>query len=142
MLNSLGLKFYSDNRMLNIVLNDKLKDLPEEQLEYMLGGIDTGFLSDMDITTIFSNLLDNALEAGKGSQDFRLWIRGEQIQDFTVIKIQNTLPYGFASREPQSAHEGLGLENVKQALEKYHGELEVSKDKTIFSVTVMFPGQS
>ncbi len=142
MLNSLGLKFYSDNRMLNIVLNDKLKDLPEEQVEYMLGGIDTGFLSDMDITTIFSNLLDNALEAGKGSQDFRLWIRGEQIQDFTVIKIQNTLPYGFASREPQSAHEGLGLENVKQALEKYHGELEVSKDKTIFSVTVMFPGQS
>lgn len=172
MLNSLGLKFYSDNRMLNIVLNDKLKDLPEEQAECMLGGIDMGFLSEMDITTIFSNLLDNALEAGKGRQDFRLWIRGDKIQDFTVIKIWNTLPHGSAPKKcpeedtvpcipaqtctekypdntgkksgtckPKTAHEGLGLENVKQALKKYHGELEVSRDKTIFSVTVMFPGQ-
>ena len=141
MLNSLGLKFYSENRMLNIVLNDKLKDLPAEQVECMLGGIDIGFLSDMDVTTIFSNLLDNALEAGKGKQDFCLWICGDQIQDFTVIKIRNTLPHGFASRKSQSAHEGLGLENVKQALEKYHGELEVSKDENLFSVTMMFPGQ-
>lgn len=173
MLNSLGLKFYSDNRMLNIVLNDKLKDLPEEQAECMLGGIDMGFLSDMDITTIFSNLLDNALEAGNGRQDFRLWIRGDKIQDFTVIKIWNTLPQSSDARKSpkeaslpyihaqtctaerpdnnnkksekyrcKTAHEGLGLENVKQTLKKYHGELEVSKDETIFSVTVMFPGQS
>ena len=28
MLNSLGMKFYTENRMLNIILNDKLKMLP------------------------------------------------------------------------------------------------------------------
>lgn len=136
MLNSLGLKFYSDNRMLNIVLNDKLKGLPKEQVECGLGGVDLGFLSDMDVTTIFANLLDNALEAGKRQQDFRLWIRGEQIQDFAVVKIRNTFTDG-----KKEGHEGLGLENVRQALKKYHGELEVSREGNIFSVTMMFPGQ-
>ena len=52
MLNSLGMKFYTENRMLNIILNDKLKMLPSEQVDCNLGGISLEFLSDMDITTI------------------------------------------------------------------------------------------
>lgn len=140
MLNSLGMKFYSDNRMLNIVLNDKLKALSDDQVECSLGGVHLGFLSDMDITTIFANLLDNAVEAGEGRQDFWLRIRGEQIQDFTIVKIWNSC----CERDGQTKkgkHEGLGLENVKQALKKYHGELEVTREENIFSVTLVFPGQ-
>ena len=140
MLNSLGMKFYSDNRMLNIVLNDKLKGLSEEQIECTMGGIYLGFLSDMDITTIFANLLDNAIEAGEGRQDFWLRIRGEQIQDFTIVKIWNPCPEG-EMQPKRGRHEGLGLENVKQALEKYHGELEAVREEGVFSVTVVFPGQ-
>jgi len=140
MLNSLGLKFYSDNRMLNIVLNDKLKGLTEEQAECALGGVDLGFLSDMDITTIFANLLDNAVEAGGGREDFWLKIRGEQIQDFTIVKIWNSFSEG-ESQTKRGRHEGLGLENVRQALEKYRGELEVVKEEKTFSVTLVFPGQ-
>src|SRR5699024_1187154 len=53
MLDSLGMRFYSDNRMLNIVLNDKLKKLPREQTECSLRDVRLDFLSDMDLTTIF-----------------------------------------------------------------------------------------
>lgn len=137
MLNSLGMKFYSDNRMLNIILNDKLKGLREEQAECSLGGIDIGFLSDIDITTIFANLLDNAIEAGEGQESFWLKIRGEQIQDFTLVKIWNSCRAG----EKKKGHEGLGLDNVRQALEKYHGELTAEQADGVFSVTVVFPGQ-
>lgn len=52
MLNSLGLKFYSDNRMLNMILNDKLKKLEPGQAECNMGGISLDFLADMDVTTI------------------------------------------------------------------------------------------
>lgn len=142
MLNSLGLKFYSDNRMLNIVLNDKLKDLSPEQAECNLGGISLDFLEDMDITTIFGNLLDNAVEARKNLPDYWLKIRGEQIQEFTVVKISNlcsgTYRPGLTDKE---GHEGLGLENVRQALEKYHGELNIEAQEQVFSVTLVFPGQ-
>ena len=51
-----------------------------------MGGISLDFLADMDVTTIFANLLDNAIEAGENKKNFWIKIRGEQIQDFTVVK--------------------------------------------------------
>ena len=143
MLNSLGLKFYSENKMLNIILNDKLKKLSPEQVECNLGGVSLDFVSDMDITTIFANLLDNEVEARDGNPDFWAKIRGEQIQDFTVIKIWNP---ALRTYEPgqsgKTGHEGIGLSNVRQAMRRYHGELKIECKDNIFSVTLVFPGQS
>ena len=142
MLNSLGLKFYSDNKMLNIILNDKLKKFSPEQVECNLGGISLDFVSDMDMTTIFANLLDNAVEARDGNPGFWVKIRGEQIQDFTVIKIWNP---ALRTYEPgqsgKTGHEGIGLSNVRQAMGRYHGELKIECKDNIFSVTLVFPGQ-
>lgn len=157
MLNSLGMKFYTENRMLNIVLNDKLKHFSPEQVECNLGGVGLEFISDLDITTIFANLLDNAVDEGRGSADFRIRIRAEQIQDFLVIKIVNPLKTLSAETVPEErkgaerifaegrstkpGHEGLGLQNVRQALEKYHGEMEIRQEDGTFSVTLLFAGQ-
>lgn len=142
MLNSLGLKFYSDNKMLNIILNDKLKKFSPEQVECNLGGISLDFVSDMDMTTIFANLLDNAVEAREGNPSFWVKIRGEQIQDFTVIKMWNP---ALRTYEPgqsgKTGHEGIGLSNVRQAMGRYHGELKIECKDNIFSVTLVFPGQ-
>lgn len=142
MLNSLGLKFYSENKMLNIILNDKLKKFSPEQVECSLGGVSLDFVSDMDMTTIFANLLDNAVEARDGNPGFWVKIRGEQIQDFTVIKIWNP---ALRTYEPgqsgKTGHEGIGLSNVRQAMGRYHGELKIECKDNIFSVTLVFPGQ-
>ena len=142
MLNSLGLKFYSDNKMLNIILNDKLKKFSPEQVECNLGGISLDFVSDMDMTTIFANLLDNAVEAREGNPSFWVKIRGEQIQDFTVIKIWNpALKTYEPGQSGKTGHEGIGLSNVRQAMGRYHGELKIECKDNIFSVTLVFPGQ-
>ena len=143
MLNSLGLKFYSENKMLNIILNDKLKKLSPEQVECSLGGVSLDFVSDMDMTTIFANLLDNAVEAREGNPSFWVKIRGEQIQDFTVIKIWNpALKTYEPGQSGKTGHEGIGLSNVRQAMGRYHGELKIECKDNIFSVTLVFPGQS
>lgn len=142
MLNSLGLKFYSENKMLNIILNDKLKKLSPEQVECSLGGVSLDFVSDMDMTTIFANLLDNAVEAREGNLSFWVKIRGEQIQDFTVIKIWNpALKTYEPGQSGKTGHEGIGLSNVRQAMGRYHGELKIECKDNIFSVTLVFPGQ-
>lgn len=139
MLNSLGMKFYTENRMLNIVLNDKLNMLPPEQIDCNLGGISLEFLSDIDITTIFANLLGNVVEAGRGKKDFFLRIRGNEIQDFTVVKITNRMYDGYTEgQSSKSGHEGIGLQNVKATLEKYQGEMNICAEEGIFSVTLMF----
>ena len=143
MLNSLGMKFYTSNRILNIVLNDKLKRLDPEQVECNLGEAALDFLADADVTTIFANLLDNALEAGEGKEGFWLKIRGDKIQDFTVVKIWNLSDGEYQPGiSGKKGHEGLGLENVKQAVEKYQGNLSVEQKDGIFCVTAVFPGNS
>lgn len=142
MLNSLGMKYYTENKMLNIVLNDKLKGIPAEQVDCNLGGVGLEFISDMDITTIFANLLDNAVEARKQEKDFWIRIRAEQIQDFLVVKIVN--PFTGTYKEGKSSkpgHEGIGLQNVKQTLAKYRGELEIQTENQEFSVILVMPGE-
>lgn len=143
MLNALGMTYYTDNRMLNIILNDKLKSLGPEQLICQLRGVRLDFLSDMDTTTIFANLLDNALEAAEGINDFHLQIQGEQIQDFCVIKLSNTTGGTFMpGQSEKSGHEGIGLENVQNAVEKYHGTLQTGQKERTFFVTLIFPDNS
>lgn len=141
MLDSLGLKFYSENRMLNIVLNDKLKGLLPGQLECNMGDVSLDFLSDLDVITVFANLLDNALEAGEGMEGFWVKLRGERIQDFTVVRVWNRCREGYVpGQSGKKGHEGLGLENVGQAVRKYHGEMHVECGDGVFTVTIMFPG--
>lgn len=140
MLNSLGMKFYTENRMLNIVLNDKLKEFPPEQVECRLGGVNLGFISDIDITTIFANLLDNALEAQPDKESSSIKIKGERIHEFTVIKISNPLVENYVEgRSTKVGHEGIGLQNVRSAVEKYSGELQLDHSDSLFSVTIAFP---
>ncbi len=142
MLNSLGLKFYSDNRMLNMILNDKLKKLEPGQAECNMGGVSLDFLTDMDVTTIFANLLDNAIEAGENKKNFWIKIRGEQIQDFTIVRIWNPSSEMYApGHSGKQGHEGIGLENVRHTVEKYHGALNIETKDGIFSVTAVFPGE-
>lgn len=140
MLNALGMTYYTDNRMLNIILNDKFKQLGQEQFHCGLMGVRLDFLSEMDTTTIFANLLDNALEEAKGNGAFRLELQGEQIQDFCVIKMSNTTKGTYTpGKSSKAGHEGIGLENVKNAVGKYHGEMQTSQKGDVFSVTLLFP---
>ena len=140
MLNALGMVYYTDNRMLNIILNNKLKLLQPEQFSCHLMGVRLGFLSEIDTTTIFANLLDNVLEAKKGNDDFWLQIQGDQIQDFCVIKLSNTTKEAYIpGQSTKSGHEGIGLENVHNAVEKYNGEMQIDQKGQIFSITLIFP---
>lgn len=140
LLNALGMTYFTDNRMLNIILNDKFKQLDQKQFHCSLMGVRLDFLSEMDTTTIFANLLDNALEAGKGNKNFRLELQGEQIQDFCVIKMSNTAKGTYTpGKSSKTGHEGIGLENVRNAVEKYHGEIQTDQKGEVFSVTLLFP---
>nr|MDE6619246.1 GHKL domain-containing protein [Lachnospiraceae bacterium] len=140
MLNALGMTYYTDNRMLNIILNDKIKELNQEQFQCSLMGVRLDFLSEMDTTTIFANLLDNALEERTANENFRLELQGKQIQDFCVIKMSNTTKRTYTpGKSAKTGHEGIGLENVRNAVEKYHGEMQTDQKGYVFSVTLLFP---
>lgn len=159
MLNIMGEKYYSSNHMLNIILNEKFSAARKAgvQVKAEIGDVVFDDLKDIDITSIFANLLDNAVEAAsKAGEGAFLDLKIDVVQEFRVIQIRNSRrasdenmqkSAGDGSKEPgkerktREKHMGLGLVNVQNALEKYHGSLERSMSETEYRISVMIPGR-
>lgn len=146
MINVLGEKHYSSNHMLNIILNEKLSRAQKLGISVKVepGDADFNDLKDMDITTIFANLLDNAVEAcEKSGEGAYLHLKINTVQDFRVICLSNSRTNDSEKMvtEHQTSHMGLGLVNVRQTLEKYHGSLEQTVSDDVYQVSIMIPGK-
>lgn len=153
LLDSLGLKFYTSHRMLNMILNDKLVKARNMGIEtkVFLHNINIGFIKDMDITTIFSNLLDNAIEAAACAEYKIIEIKSLYFNDMLTVYIKNTFQEGrkrqeddlISDRSKRSfeglGHMGVGLSNVAHTVKKYHGELTISRKNGLFCASVLFP---
>ena len=81
-----------------------------------------------DLCTIFSNLLLNAIEACRFVDGTRS-IESEvyRYEHSIYIKIRNTIPQktviDMVSKKADRKNHGLGVENVRKAVETYHGTL-------------------
>ncbi len=146
MLDSLTLVSYTHNRMLNIILNEKAAAARESGIlmDIQIGRINLGHMRDMDMTTIFANLLDNALEAaGQAKGDGRIQIRADAFHEFTVVRIKNTMGTRHKSREEGGRlHMGIGLINVGHTLEKYGGGMVTEETEDEFVVKLTIPDDS
>lgn len=147
MLNELNQKYYSSNRVLNIILNDKFEQMKNIniKLEYRIGDIDIDFIREIDITTIFTNLLDNAIEATTDIKDegyIKLDI--DKFNDFLVINISNSMiekpiHKGKKLKSTKENHQGLGITNIKKSLERYDGTILIDYSKDEFKVNIVIP---
>ena len=152
MINILGEKYYSSNRMLNIILNEKLSQAQKLGIKVSaeVGDADFSDIQDIDITIIFANLQDNALEAAVSAADPWMELKIDIVQDFRVIRIRNSRGVKPGSPAQDSneltlhsslGHMGLGLENVRQTLGKYHGSLEQTETEKEYCINIMIPGK-
>lgn len=153
MINVMGEKYYSSNHMLNIILNEKLSQAQADGIKVTAEIGDANFddLEDMDITTVFANLLDNAIESANSVDNGWLQIKIDTVQDFRVIQIRNARASAQekrsdpaedrARKQKEGSHMGLGLVNVRQALSKYHGSLEQSETENEYCINLIIPGK-
>lgn len=142
MLNTLGRIQYSENKMLNIILNDKAESAKSSgiEMDVELSHIPLGQMKDIDITTIFANLLDNAIEAAAQAEpDKYIKMRAGTFHDFAVIKIQNSMPAQMKGRDKKKGHMGIGLENVRQTLKKYGGGIQTDSCGSEYKVSLTIP---
>ena len=94
-------------------------------------------IREIDITTIFANLLDNAIEAiGKEGREKYLKVLAKREKEFLMIQVENS-----KARNPEKweGHQGLGLENVREALKPYEGTCTITDDEKRFQAVILIP---
>lgn len=135
--------FRTGNKILDIILKDKFKIAREKNIliEDDINMSEGNFLEALDISTIFGNLLDNAIEANDiiGSSNGKyINIFAGKRKEFIVISIKNSMSI-FEGQKKRKIIHGYGLTNVSDAVHKYSGEISVSKQEGEFSVNIIIP---
>ena len=103
------------------------------------------FMEPLDISTIFGNALDNAIEASeKVSESMRLiTAKASRIHDMLVVAVENNMMLDLpkdakTSKEDIFLH-GFGLSNIRKAAEKYDGQCTTKAKDGKFVLKVMIP---
>lgn len=134
------------NEIVNVMLNYYLIPVKEKcsiQVEGYLGRLDQ--ISQMDLCTIFSNVIKNAAEVVEKNGRIEIYIArkekyaqvliGNSFSQEIVLSDKGELQTG----KEDKTHHGFGLENVKRVVGKNHGEFQYSLGENWFEVTIILP---
>lgn len=139
------------NHFLNILLGDFKREAEKEKVVtevFVEAGFKIEFMKEIDITSLFGNLLDNALEAARKCENGKIWIDLYMQNDgnFAVFRIKNTYRGAIiqndgrfvTTKEEKSIH-GIGLRNVNRIVASYNGYIEREYDGKYFETMVVIP---
>lgn len=147
LLEKFSQKQYAEHRTLNLIINDKMIKANKYNIDFIckVGEIDLEFIKDIDLTTIFANLLDNAIdETSLVEKEKKITLKIDSFNNFIIINIINSLrnkPQKDKNffKSTKKNHSGFGLENVSRALEKYEGNMRIDFDDREFKVNIVIP---
>ena len=142
--------YNTGNMILDIILNEKKAKCNENNISFScdINFSKCSFIEMTDVCSIFSNILDNAIEAcNKINNDEKyIKIRGTVVKSYYVIRCENSKINKvkiknnkiITSKKDKFIH-GIGLKSVKSSLKKYDGELEIEDFKDKFLVQIYIP---
>lgn len=144
----LQLSFQHKNKILTVIINNELikAESHDIKMKLIIDDVDISFLSDIDITTIVSNVLDNAVEAvaelPKEKRNILFIIK----EKMNCLVIHSENPYKNLEKSnnrfisTKSGHLGIGLKNIESTVNKYGGmfSIDISDDNFINLITIPY----
>lgn len=134
------------NAILDVILRDKYRKAKEKIIDFHTE-IDFSkgdFIDALDISTIFGNALDNAIEAcEKVSEEERfITMKAREKNHFLVIHIENSAI--LEEEEKKNTKEdtflhGFGLKNIQRAAEKYGGQYKRNYQNGVYMLSILIP---
>lgn len=149
-VNMLGVPKVCPSPLLNILFNDKKKLAASYKIllhlnfkHFSLDGFD-----EMDLLTIFANLIDNAIDACQSlpQNQRKIELRIHSYDGKLIASIENHYQ-GKCPEDPtksfctsKEGHMGIGLANVQEIVNRYDGELEILTESQTFLVRlILYP---
>lgn len=144
MLNQFGQKYYTSEKLLNLILNDKADAMQRAGVreDIKVGELSLDFMESTDVTALFANLLDNAIAAATGSRGKYVRLRVGEARQFVSVVVENgcdsrPLPRDGAFRSRKPGHEGLGLEIIQRTVARYGGDVSFEWREGVFYTRVL-----
>lgn len=141
------------NNVADIVLAVKREAALREKVEFQAESQEKmlSFLEDVDVCTLLTNLLDNALEAAKTAEHGKISVAYLSHRNYCVLTVSNTVretvpirdnrirgKKRYTGKADKKAH-GYGLQGVERIVKKYGGEYTLSCRDHVFAVNVILP---
>ena len=130
---------FTDNMVANILLAEKKQRAESEEMEFEFysDGVSLAFIDGADACAILGNLLDNALEGSRKSEDKTIQIdvyeESSGLIKITVTNSSDQAPLvkkqHLETTKLDSSKHGYGLRSVEQAAKRYGGRLLVGYDE-------------
>lgn len=134
------------NAFLDIILKDKIKAAKEKHIDFH-AEVDFpkgDFMEPLDISTIFGNALDNAIEACKNipEEERFITLKVGVKRNFLVISVENSAKQETEEKGTTKADtflHGFGLKNIQRAAEKYGGQCKRNYQSGVYMLSVLIP---
>ena len=133
--------FNTGNKLADAILTDKADVLPKNtSIDYE--GIIPSSIDNIDLCTILSNALDNAIEACRELTDSgEITISAQERQGYFVLTITNPTKHADFESIPTTTktdkeHHGMGLMNIQDVARKYDGQMKTHCENGFFELSV------
>ena len=138
------------NKILQILINDLYQKAADHDIicKFDIVDLELSFFSSYDLTTLFGNLFDNALEACLKTHNTQryIYIHLYKFNDYIIFQICNSYEINSdsvlnceKSIEFTEAEKDIGLENVSEVINKYHGHIDIFRTDKKFDVKIVIP---
>lgn len=137
---------YCNNAILNVIINEKMDYCRKNgiQIEIDIQEVQLDFMEPIDITTVFGNILDNAVAACEKSKEKQIKLKISPFNGFVFVQLSNTFAgeiiwdgKGLPVTQKGDKH-GFGLENVEKVVKEYCGEVQLQAQKNVFTIEIIF----
>lgn len=136
------------NETINTVLTEKniLCITSGVKFSYLIDGHLFDFMTEMELFSLFGNVLDNALEScSKISEPEKRFISLKALpqRGMVMLHVENyyeddvNLVDGLPQTTKEGTGHGFGLRSVQQIADKYQGVLSIQPEGNVFKVTVL-----
>lgn len=146
------LSFNTENMILDTILSDKKSICNKNNIDFItdIKFSHCNFIDMLDVCSIFSNMLDNAIEAcskiNNKNVSRKIKLRGTVVNKFFVIKCENTKVNNiyfknnkFITDKKDLFLHGIGISSIKNSVEKYEGNVEIDVLENKFIMTIYIP---
>ena len=140
----------SHNKTLDIIISkyNTLCESKSIEISFNVKTANLSFMSDVDLSTVFNNAMDNAVEAAQQSKRKKITVDIFSKGAYEVVKIKNGCDHSpnvqnekLLTKKKDKKHHGLGIKSVQRVLKKYNGiyDWEYDDNQKIFITTIAIP---